>query len=121
MMKPVMALALIASAAVPAVASPDYKCKGDRVENGGSTHFTIRHSGGACTIERGGSTTAKVVSRGGKFSIEVGGSTKATIDGNRIENSGSSWGAVSDAQREFDCDGPVAGSLWAQFTLGIVL
>jgi hypothetical protein len=106
--------------ASPAQASPDYKCQGDRVEKGGSTQFTIRRSGADLTIEKGGSTKAKTVKRGSKMVVEVGGSTKAEIENGKISKGGSSWASVSDAQREFDCDGDVAASLWVLFKLGVL-
>lgn len=107
-------------AAAPAVASPDYKCQSDRVEKGGSTQFTIRRSGGEFTVEKGGSTKAKVVKRNSKMVVEVGGSTKAEIENGKIYKGGSTWASVSDAQKEFDCDGEVAASLWVLFKLGVL-
>jgi len=110
--------ALTASFVTPAAA--DYKCVDNRVEKGGSTQFTIRRSGGDITVEKGGSTKGKAVQRGSKLVVEVGGSTKATIENGKIEKGGSSWGSVSDAQRKFDCDGPVAASLWVLFEIGVL-
>jgi hypothetical protein len=107
-------------AASPAVAGPDYKCQGDRVEKGGSTQFTIRRSGADLSIEKGGSTKARTVKRGGKMVVEVGGSTKAEIENGKISKGGSSWSTVSDAQRQFDCGGDVAASLWVLFKLGVL-
>ncbi len=106
--------------AAPAAASPEYKCKDNRVEKSGSTKFTIRRSGTDFTIEKSGSTKAKVVKRGSKMSVEVSGSTKATIERGKIYKSGSTWGSTSDAQRQFECDETVAGSLWVLFKLGIL-
>jgi hypothetical protein len=114
----ILASALVASLATPAAA--DYKCQGDRVEKGGSTQFTIRRSGGDLTIEKGGSTKGKAVQRGQKLEVEVGGSTKATIENGKIYKGGSSWGSVSDAQRQFDCDPGVAGTLWVLFQIGVL-
>ena len=114
---PICAVLTIATAAN---ASPDYKCKGDRVEKGGSTQFTLRRSGGDLTIEKGGSSKAKVVKRGSKLHVEVGGSTKAEIENGKILKGGSTWASVSDAQREFECDGEVAASLWVLFKLGVL-
>ncbi|HEU0031920.1 MAG TPA: hypothetical protein VFQ53_14910 [Kofleriaceae bacterium] len=103
-----------------ASASPDYKCSGDRVEKAGSTQFTVRRSGADITIEKGGSTKGKAVQRGSRYEVEVGGSTKATIQGGKIEKGGSSWSSVSDAQRQFDCDGTVAATLWVLFQIGVL-
>ena len=101
-MTKLLALATVLTlAATPAVASPDYKCQGDRVE-------------------KGGSTKAKVAKRGSKMVVEVGGSSKAEIENGKISKGGSSWANVSDAQREFDCDGDVAASLWVLFKLGVL-
>lgn len=108
----------VCSLAAPALAGPDYVCKDNRVEKSGSTQFTIRRSGSDITIEKGGSTKGVAVQRGSKLSIEVGGSTKATIENGKIEKGGSSWSTTSDAQREFDCDGNVAGTLWVLFQIG---
>lgn len=112
--------ATLLAAAAPAEAGPTYKCQGDRVEKGGSTQFTIRRSGADLTIEKGGSTKAKTVKRGSKMVVEVGGSTKAEIENGKISKGGSSWASVSDAQREFDCGGDVAASLWVLFKLGVL-
>jgi hypothetical protein len=110
--------ALLTSLAMPAYA--DYKCQDNRVEKGGSTQFTVRRSGGDLTIEKGGSTKGKAVKRGDKLEVEVGGSTKATIEGGKIYKGGSSWGSVSDAQKQFDCDGNVAATLWVLFQIGVL-
>lgn len=115
-----LSLALVATAAVPALASPDYVCKDNRVEKAGSTQFTIRRSGSDITIEKGGSTKGVGVHRGSKLSVEVGGSTKATIENGKIEKGGSSWSTTSDAQRMFDCEGEVAGTLWVLFQIGVL-
>jgi hypothetical protein len=115
-----LTVAFVVALASPAVAGPDYKCKDNRVEKSGSTQFTIRRSGSDLTIEKSGSTKAKVVSRGSKMVVEVSGSTKAEIENGKIYKSGSTWGSVSDAQREFDCDGTVAASLWVLFKLGVL-
>jgi hypothetical protein len=109
-------LALTATAA----AGPDYVCKSDRVEKGGSTQFTVRRSGGNITIEKGGSTQGVAVQRGSKLYVEVGGSTKATIENGKIEKGGASWSTTSDAQHQFDCDGNVAGTLWVLFQIGVL-
>jgi len=114
-----IALATVA-AATPATASPDYKCKDNRVEKGGSTQFTIRRSGSDLTIEKGGSTKAKTVRRGSKMVVEVGGSSKADIENGKIYKGGSTWASVADARREFDCDDTVAASLWVLFKLGVL-
>jgi hypothetical protein len=103
-----------------AAAGPDYKCKDNRVEKGGSTQFTIRRSGSEITIEKGGSTKAKTVQRGSKMVVEVGGSTKAEIENGKIYKGGSTWASVSDAQRQFECDDTVAASLWVLFQLGVL-
>jgi hypothetical protein len=36
----------------------------------------------------------------------------ATFENGKIEKGGSSWATVSDAQREYDCPGDVAATLW---------
>jgi hypothetical protein len=105
------ALVLAVMLAVPAFAA-DYKCSGDRVEKGGSTQYTVRTSGSDITVEKGGSTKGKAVKRGSKYAVEVGGSTVATFENGKIEKGGSSWATVSDAQREYDCPGDVAATLW---------
>jgi len=120
MTKALAIFAFLTLAAAPAVAGPDYKCSGDRVEKGGSTQFQIRRSGGEFSIEKGGSTKAKVVKRNSKLVVEVGGSTKAEIENGKISKGGSSWASVSDAQKQFDCDGDVAASLWVLFQLGVL-
>lgn len=113
-------IATLLATASPAAASPDYKCKDNRVEKGGSTQFTIRRSGADLTIEKGGSTKARVVKRGSKMVVEVGGSTKAEIERGKIYKGGSTWASVSDAQRQFECDDTVAASLWVLFRLGVL-
>jgi hypothetical protein len=115
-----LASVLLAATATPALAGPDYVCKGDRVEKGGSTQFTIRRSGSNLTIEKGGSTRGVAVQRGSKLHVEVGGSTKATIENGKIEKGGSSWGTAADAQRQFGCDGNVAATLWVLFQIGVL-
>jgi hypothetical protein len=105
------ALVVAVMFAVPAFAA-DYKCSGDRVEKGGSTQYTVRTSGSDITIEKGGSTKGKAVKRGSKYAVEVGGSTVATFENGKIEKGGSSWATVSEAQREYDCPGDVAATLW---------
>lgn len=116
----VLAGALVGALAAPAAAGPDYKCKDNRVEKGGSTQFTVRRSGSDLTIEKGGSSKGKAVQRGSKFAVEVGGSTKATIENGTIYKSGSTWAKVADAQKQFDCDATVAATLWVLFQLGIL-
>ena len=106
------ALVLAVMLAAPAVLAADYKCNGDRVEKSGSTQYTVRTSGSDITIEKGGSTKGKAVRRGSKYAVEVGGSTVATFENGKIEKGGSSWATVSDAQREYDCPGDVAATLW---------
>lgn len=115
-----LSVGAIASSASPAAASPEYKCKDNRVEKGGSTKFTIRRSGGDLSVEKGGSTKARAVKRGDKLVVEVGGSSKATISNGKIEKGGSSWSTVSEAQRQFDCDGDAAATLWVLFKLGVL-
>lgn len=118
---PVIAtLAVLTLSVSPAAAGPDYVCKSDRVEKGGSTQFTVRRSGSDITIEKGGSTKGKAVKRGSKLHVEVGGSTKATIENGKIEKGGSSWSTVSEAQRKFDCDDNVAATLWVLFQIGVL-
>jgi hypothetical protein len=99
------------AAATPALAA-DYVCKGNAVEKGGSTQYTIRNSGSDYTIEKSGSTVGVAVKRGSKYYVEVSGSTVATIENGRIEKSGSSWASVGDAQRVYDCPDVVAATLW---------
>jgi hypothetical protein len=119
-MRHLLAFAFVAVSASSAAAGPDYKCQSDRVEKGGSTQFTIRRSGADFSIEKGGSTKARVVARGSKLAVEVGGSTKATIENGKIEKGGSSWSTASEAQRQFDCDAPVAAALWVLFQIGVL-
>jgi len=119
-MKKVLAIAVLTCLATPAVASPDYKCKDNRVEKANSTQFTIRRSGSDFEIEKANSTKAKVVKRGSKMVVEVGGSTKAEIENGKIYKGGSTWASVSDAQRQFECDDTVAASLWVLFQLGVL-
>jgi hypothetical protein len=122
-MKLLFALAFTAgltASATSALASPDYVCKGDNVEKGSSTQFTIRRSGSDFTIEKGGSTKGNAVKRGSKLYVEVGGSTKATIENGKIEKGGSSWATASDAQRQFDCDPNIAATLWVLFQIGVL-
>jgi hypothetical protein len=104
-------LLTLALSATPAWAA-DYKCNGDSVEKGGSTQYKVRTSGSDYTIEKGGSTVGKAVKRGDKYAVEIGGSTAATIEGNKIYKSGSTWASVDDAQRTYDCPGVVAATLW---------
>lgn len=113
----VISLSVLSSAAL---ASPDYQCKGDRVEKGGLTKFTIRRSGSDFAIEKNGSTVGNGVKRGSKRAVEVSGSTKATIENGKIEKNNLSWSTVADAQREFECEGDVAATLWVLFKLGIL-
>ncbi|MCA9556852.1 MAG: hypothetical protein KC933_42905 [Myxococcales bacterium] len=115
-----VALALATMIAGPAVASPEYKCKDNRVEKSGSTKFTVRRSGTDLTIEKSGSTQGKAVQRGSKMAVEVSGSATATTENGKIYKSGSTWGTVADAQKQFDCDGTVAATLWVLFQLGIL-
>lgn len=117
-MKKILIATLLATLAAPAYA--DYVCKDNRVEKGGSTQFTIRRSGSDFTVEKGGSTKGKAVQRGSKIDVEVGGSTKATIENGKIYKGGSTWASVSDAQRQFDCDGNVAATLWVLFKIGVL-
>lgn len=119
-MTKLLSMMTVLALASPAIASPDYKCQGDRVEKGGSTQFTIRRSGAEFTIEKGGSTKAKTVKRGSKMAVEVGGSTKAEIENGKIYKGGSTWASVSDAQQKFECDDNVAASLWVLFQLGVL-
>ncbi|HSK02119.1 MAG TPA: hypothetical protein VK932_12795 [Kofleriaceae bacterium] len=118
--KALLSFALLASFTSAAVAGPDYVCKDNRVEKGGSTQFTIRRSGSDITVEKGGSTKGKAVKRGSKLHVEVGGSTKATIENGKIEKGGSSWSTTSEAQRQFNCDDNVAGTLWVLFKIGVL-
>ena len=104
----VVAFAFVSGSASAA----EYVCKGERVEKGGSTKYTVRTSGSDYTIEKGGSTKGKSVKRGSKYYVEIGGSTQATIEGNRIEKGGSSWATVDQARRKYDCPDVVAATLW---------
>lgn len=104
-------LAVLTLAPVPAFAA-DYTCKGNRVEKGGTTHYTVRTSGSDIAIEKGGGTRAKAIKRGGGYSVEVGGSTLATIENGRIYKGGSTWSSVGEAQRVYDCPDLVAATLW---------
>lgn len=109
-------LALLATAA--SAQAGDYQCKGNGVEKSGSTKFTIRRSGSDFSIEKSGSTIGRVKKRGSKMVVEISGSTKATIENGKIYKSGSTWAKVSDAQKQFECGGHVAASLWVLFKLG---
>jgi hypothetical protein len=117
-MKKLLIATMLASLTAPAYA--EYKCNDNRVEKSGSTQFTVRRSGGDLTIEKSGSTKGKAVKSGDKLVVEVSGSTKATIEGGKIYKSGSSWGTVSEAQKQFDCDGNVAATLWVLFKIGVL-
>ena len=101
-------------------ASPDYVCKDNRVEKSSSTKFTVRRSGNDFAIEKNGSTVGNGVKRNDKIAVEINGSTKATIDNGKIEKNGSSWGTVAEAQRDFDCPGEIAATLWVLFKLGVL-
>ncbi len=113
-------IAIMLTAATPVMASPDYKCKDNRVEKANSTQFTIRREGSDFTIEKANSTKAKTVKRGSKMVVEVGGSTKAEIENGKIYKGGSTWASVADAQKQFECDETVAASLWVLFQLGVL-
>jgi hypothetical protein len=117
---PIIIAFSLAALSSESVASPDYQCKGDRVEKGSLTKFTIRRSGSDFAIEKNGSTVGNGVMRGSKRAVEVSGSTKATIENGKIEKNSLSWGTVAEAQREFECDGDVAATLWVLFKLGIL-
>lgn len=114
----VLAACLSLALAAPAAASPDYKCKGNRVEKSGSTKYTIRTSGDNFTVEKSGSTKGKAVKRGSKVAVEVSGSTKATIEKGKIYKSGSTWAKVEEAQKKYECDPLVAAGLWVLDKLG---
>lgn len=116
----VTTVGLVGLLASPAAASPDYQCKDNRVEKGGSTKFTIRRSGSDLAVEKNGSTVGNAVKRNSKLAVEVGGSTKATIENGKIEKNSLSWGTVDEAKREFDCDGDVAATLWVLFRIGVL-
>jgi hypothetical protein len=120
MRTPLIVLLSLVGLSSSALASPDYQCKGDRVEKGSLTKFTIRRSGSDFAIEKNGSTVGNGVKRNSKIFVEVSGSTKATIENGKIEKNSLSWGTVADAQREFACDGEVAATLWVLFKLGIL-
>ncbi|HYO69320.1 MAG TPA: hypothetical protein VEU33_24900 [Archangium sp.] len=111
MKKMSMLLAALSLAPVPAFAA-DYTCKGNRVEKGGTTQYTVRTSGSDIVIEKGGGTRGKAVKRGGGYSVEVDGSTQATIENGRIYKGGSTWSSVGEAQRVYDCPDIVAATLW---------
>ena len=53
-----------------------------------------------------------------KYYVEVSGSTKATIENGKIYKSGSTWATVAEAQRTYDCDPVVAGTLWVLQQIG---
>ncbi len=111
MKKMSLLLAVLTLAPVPAFAA-DYTCKGNRVEKGGTTQYTVRTSGSDIAIEKGGGTRGKAIKRGGGYSVEVGGSTLATIENGRIYKGGSTWSSVGEAQRVYDCPDLVAATLW---------
>jgi hypothetical protein len=100
------------------VHAQDYTCQDNSVVKGGSTQFTIRRSGSDFTIEKGNATKGRAVKRGDKYEVEVDGSTKATIEGGTIIRGGATWGSVSEAQQQFDCNGNVAATLWVLFKIG---
>lgn len=113
----VVALVTLALAS-PSEASPDYTCKGDRVEKSGSTKYKIRRSGDTIYVEKSGSTRGKTVKRGSKHAVEVSGSTKATIENGKIYKSGSTWATVAEARRTFECPDLIAATLWVLTKIG---
>lgn len=117
--KLVTSVVMVAGLAGSAAAG-DYVCKGDRVEKGGSTQFVVKRDGRDLSIEKASSTVARAVQRNSKLHVEVAGSTKATIENGKIEKGGSSWGTVDDAQKQFECDGNVAATLWVLFQIGLL-
>lgn len=122
MRAPSIIVALSLGLGLPSVAhaSPDYVCKDNRVEKSSSTKFTVRRSGSDFAIEKNGSTVGNGVKRNDKIAVEINGSTKAIIDNGKIEKNGSSWGTVAEAQRDFDCPGEIAATLWVLFKLGVL-
>jgi hypothetical protein len=118
-MSMVFALVIAMSWAVPADAA-DYKCQGDSVTQRGSTHFKIHRSGSSFTVSKSGSTKGKATQGSSKWAVSVSGSTKAKFDDRTIYRRGGRWASVSDAQLIFDCDGPVASTLWVLRQLGVI-
>ena len=112
-----IAFSLALGLSLPAQAG-DYKCKNDRVEKSGSTKYKVRRSGSTIYIEKSGSTRGKAVQRGSKYYVEVSGSTKATLERGKIYKSGSTWATIAEAQRIYDCDPTVAGTLWVLEKVG---
>lgn len=104
---------VLALAGLPSQAfAAEYQCKGNRVEKGNMTIYTVRSNGSDLAIEKSNMSVGNLVKRGGKHHVEVGGSSIATIENGRIEKGNSSWSTISEAQRTFDCPDLVAGTLW---------
>jgi hypothetical protein len=105
----------------PAAADPVYRCKGERIEKGGSTWGYARQAGSDYRIEKGSSSIAWAKKRGSRWSIETfAGSTLGWLDGDRIEKpNGLTWATLSDA-RCLVRDGPdaVASVIWILGELG---
>lgn len=99
-------------------AAADYKCVGNHVEKSSSTVWTLRESSAGWAIEKSGSTVGNAVKRGSSWAVEVSGSTQATIQGGKIEKSGSTWATVADARARFDCPDVIAATLWVLQKLG---
>ena len=112
--------ALVSLSLSPAALAAEFKCKGDSVEKGGSTHFKLRRDGADLTVEKGGSTKGRAKKSGSKHTVEVGGSTKATIENGKISKGGASWSTVADAQKVFDCDATAAATLWVLREIGAI-
>ena len=110
-MKAILAAALLALTATPAVAA-DYVCKGEYVEKSGSTQYKVVWSSGKYTVEKSGGTRGYAIQGSGKFTVEASGSTLATIENDKIYKSGSSWATIAEAQKIYDCPGTIAATLW---------
>ena len=111
----IVSLALCGSAA-----AAEYRCNGDRVQKGASTRYTVRKLAEGFSIEKGGATIGVTKKKADEeFMIKVGKRIKATFDIRRVYKSdGATWALVSDTQREFDCPGPVAATLWVLQEIG---
>jgi hypothetical protein len=114
-------LVVLGMTASASASAGEYRCaSGNRVEKGGSTQYTYRESSSEIVVEKGGSSKGKAIKRGAKWYVEIGGSTQATFENGKIEKGGSSWAAVAEAQRVFDCNADVAATLWVLKQKGVL-
>lgn len=96
----------------------EYTCKGNRVEKGGSTKYTLRTYGSDVCVEKSGSTKGCAKQRGSAYYVEVSGSTKAKIENGRIYKSGLTWIRISEVKKTYDCPDIPAATLWVLDQLG---